>query len=219
MQNLAESAARKLAWEMGTWKSIEIQDHSDAVNEVPFMQGQPKTFQEVRRYIETGAGRRLYDTRLSNDLNEVAVRVDYADGPRCANRSRLDKNGVAGEDQVCITRGFGLESLGMNCRPEPLRYLYVGLKPLPEALPLAQYLGGDRQLSRDCDRFLFTHVKGKDDPAVLIYWLDRETGVTLRVEYYDSEQARAEGRQGYYWRAESLDRVWCAPSDAQIRVC
>jgi hypothetical protein len=206
MESPAESAARKLTWEMGTWKSIEIQDHYDAVNEV-LERGQPRTFQEVRRYIETASGQRFYDTRLSNDLKEVTTDSDYSDGARCANLFRIDKGGVAGEEQVSITRAFGIEREGWSNRPTALNYLYVGLKPLPEALPQAQYLGADKQLNRQCDRFLFTHVKGKDDPEVLVYWLDRETGVTLRVEYYDNEQARTQGRQLGIWTAESLDLV------------
>src|ERR1017187_9447741 len=156
MSNPAESAAHKLAWEMGTWKSIEVRFKSGGENKEPARKpDQPRTFQETCHYIETAAGQRLFDSRLFTDLdNETAVHIDYKDGSKCATLVRYDKDGGTGQEQVTIQRAFGQEGIGFNHRPEPLRFLYVGLKPLPEVLPQAQYLGEGRRLDRKCDRFL-----------------------------------------------------------------
>ncbi|MGC8644144.1 MAG: hypothetical protein ACP5XB_30155, partial [Isosphaeraceae bacterium] len=90
MESPAESAARKLAWEMGTWKSIEIQWHSDDENEVLVRQDQPRTFKQTCRYIETAAGQRLYELRLTSDSDQgTTFCVDYTDGRQCADVFRI----------------------------------------------------------------------------------------------------------------------------------
>jgi|GEM_PF-5680525 len=208
MQNPAELAAKKLAVEMGFWKSFELRYTEDFENKDPHREPTaPRTFLCSYRYIETVAGQRLSDERLVNDLGETLASTYYADGSKCAYRYRVDKNGVAGQEQVTIKRSFATEDLGITHRPEPIRFLYAALTPLYEALPRAKHLGDGRRLERDCDRFLLTSFRGKGDPASMVYWLDRETGITLRFEHYEDEKARAEGRPYYVWNAESLDEV------------
>lgn len=209
MPNAAESAAQKLAWEMESWKSIEIRFHEDFVNKDPARKpDEPRTFRSTDHYIETAAGQRVYDTRMTTELEKgTGVSIEYTDGSKCAQLLRTDEGGVAGQEQVTIKRSFYCENDGVTYRPDPLKYLYVGLKPLHEDLARAEHLGEGRRLDRPCDRFVFTQVNGKNDQRHLVYWLDRETGITLRFEYYDDAKLRSGGRPDHVWNAQSLDDV------------
>lgn len=209
MQGPAESAAKKLAWEMESWKSVELRVRDDFVNKDPARKPtSPQTFWSTSHYIETAVGQRLLDMRMKPDnVDHTRVSIDYTNGSKCAALLRTDKEGVTGQEQVTINRAFSYEDDLVTNRPGLLRYLYVGLRPLHEVLPQAKYLGVGRRLGRECDRFLFTSVKGKGDPAHLVYWLDRATGITLRHEHYENDQARAEGRPYFVWNAKSLDDV------------
>ncbi|MDR3620802.1 MAG: hypothetical protein P4L85_15735 [Paludisphaera borealis] len=210
MPNAAETAATKLTSEMGSWTSIELRYHMDCENKDPARPSSyPRTFRITGRYIETAAGQRLLDERKTTDLktNETTVQIEYSDGSKCASMLRIDTDGTPSREQVGIKRHFYLEDSGSTGRPNQLQYLYVGLKPLPEVLAQAEHLGEGRWLDRDCDRFLFTHTQGKQDPVNRIYWLDRETGVTLRLQYYETDQKRAEDRPYFAWNATSLDDV------------
>jgi len=209
MPSSAAAAAEKLAWELGSWKSIEIRVREDGVNRSPArLPSSPRTFQTFFHYVETAAGQRLFEGRMSNDNDsKTTVSSEYTDGIRYAQLIRTDLPDKPGVDQVAIVRSFGYESDGVTQRPDALKYLYVGLKPLPEVLTRATELGPGRRLDRDCDRFLFTHVNGLKDRINHVYWLDRETGLTLRYEYYDNERKHAEGRPYFVWNALSVDAV------------
>jgi hypothetical protein len=209
MQSPAEVAAKKLAWEMESWKSVELQLHTDFENKDPAREPPfPRTFWSTSHYVETAAGQRFFEMRMKPDnVVETAVSIHFTDGSKCALLLRRDVGDVAGQEQVTIKRAFSYEDRGMTYRPEPLKYLYVGLRPLHEVLPQAEYLGSGVRLNRECDRFLFTGVPGKPDEVSLVYWLDRATGMTLRFEHYDDARARAAGTPHYVWNALSLDEV------------
>ena len=205
-----EAAAEKLASEMEAWTSIEIRYRVDAENKDPARPASdPRTFREFGRYIETSAGQRLLDERMTTDLkeDETTIQIEYCDGSKCASMLRTDTAGSPGREQVTIKRHFFIEDQNSAGRPDQLKYLYLGLKPLPEVLRQAEHLGGGRWLDRECDRFLFTHTNGNQDPVNRVYWLDRETGVTLRLEYFETDQRRKEERPYFVWNAVSLDEV------------
>ena len=85
-----------------------------------------------------------------------------------------------------------------------MKYFYVGLTPLPEALPTAKFLGEGRHLRRDCDRFLFSGVTNNQGTLEFVYWLDRESSIPLRVECFDKDADRIEDHPNYTWSAESI---------------
>ena len=209
MPSPAESAAKKLAWEMGSWKSIEFRLSEDFVNKDPDRRpSEARTYHASYRYVETAAGQRLYENQLINNLeSQTLVSIDYTDGSKCAFLFRADVGDRRGQDQVTIKRWFGQENDGVTHRPEPLRYLYHGLKPLHEVLRAGEYIGDGQRIGRDCDRFLFRPSPGDKDLALRAYWLDRETGVTLRFEHFTDPQAWSAGHPYFVWNAESLDSV------------
>jgi hypothetical protein len=209
MPNPAEAAAKKLAWEMGSWKSIEFRLGEDFVNKDPGRKpSEPRTFHASYHYIETAAGQRLFENRLVSDLNPRSlVSIDYTDGSKCAFLYRIDQGETAGQDQVTIKRWFGRENEGVAHRPEPLRYLYHGLKPLYEVLTAGEYAGEGREIGRECDRFLFKPTPGGKDPAIQVYSLDRETGITLRFEHFANQEEWSAAHPYYVWIAKSLDVV------------
>ncbi len=209
MANPAEMAAKKLAWNMESWKSIELRLREDFEKMAP-TQGPDdvRTFRGDFHYIETAAGQRLSEEPTTADGGDrTLVSIHYSDGARSALLVRVDQGGVPGPEQVSIHRAFGKEDEGgMSHRPEPLRAFYAGLVPLSKALPKANYLGEGRQLGRACDRFHFAGVAGS--PGLnLVYWIDRETAAPLRLEYYADATAYSEGRTTSAWIAESLDEV------------
>ncbi len=209
MSNPAESAAKKIAWELGSWKAIEFRISEDFENTDPQrMPSQPRTFHATYRYIETAADQRMYEYRLNPDNDPgTGIGIEYTDGSRCAQLLRNDTNDQPGQEQVAIKRYFGQENGGYTHRPEPLKSLYVGLKPLPEVLAGASSIGEERRLGRDCDRFLFSRVQGEKDPGLHVYWLDRETGLTLRSEFYRNQQDWSREAPNSVWNAESVDTV------------
>ncbi len=209
MPNPAESATKKLADEMGSWKSIEFRLSEAFENKDPDRKpSEPRTFRASYHYVESAVGQRLYENRLISDLNpETLVSIDYTDGSKCAFLYRRDKGDQLGQDQVTIKRWFGQEKDGVTHRPEPLRYLYVGLKPLYEVLSKGTPDGEGRRLDRNCDRFLFRQVSAEKDPSVHLYWLDRDTGITLRYEYFENQEKMSQGHPYYLWNAESIDTV------------
>jgi len=207
--NPVESAAKKLAWEMGSWRSIDLRLRTDCENTDPAKPTEwPRTFRIAEHYIETAAGQRFYGQRMIVSEKETTfVTLCYTDGSQFTQVNREDKGGAEGREQLTIKRFFQSENNGKTYRPAPLSFLYVGLKPLHEVLNRADYLGTGRHLDRECDGFLFRHFEGAQDSRELVYWLDRETGITLRFEYYGTAALRSEGRPDHVWNAESIDEV------------
>lgn len=74
-------------------------------------------------------------------------------------------------------------------------------------MPQAQRTGEDTCLDRPCVVFLFPHFKTDTEFQDLVYHLDRETGVPLKVEAFKDEATRLAGNSSWIWQAESLDEV------------
>ncbi|MDX2037778.1 MAG: hypothetical protein SFX72_14095 [Isosphaeraceae bacterium] len=207
MNDPAALAAKRLSWELESWKSIEIRSHEDFRNSRNHGPEQFSTYRCEYHYIETAAGERRYDERLMPDGKaDALITQNYHDGTLSANLIRNEVDGIGG-DQVTISRVFAQEDNGFTYRAQPLAQFYVGTEPLPKALAKSTYLGGDRRLGRDCERFLFTKVGTARTATDLVYWLDKATGVPLEVESFANEQDRNEHRVRSIWSAQSLDRI------------
>ena len=88
----------------------------------------------------------------------------------------------------------------------PLLYHYVGREPLHEALPEAEHLGADRVAGRDCEIFRFAQVEWTS-PQDLVYHLDKETSIPLKVESFRDRASFDAGKPLWVWTADKLERV------------
>jgi hypothetical protein len=208
MASPADLAAKQLSWELESWKSIELQIQESFENQTKPNPVSPEfsAYEKGIHYIETAAGQRMYEERTRPAGEREQVSIKYTDGKLAAELLRQEHNGVE-RDQITIQRAFGREGEGWANRPMPLKYLYVGLERLPKALPKAVNVGVDRHLNRPCDLFLFPRVGSGRGATDYVYWLDRATGIPLRVDYYPDEKARSESRPAAVWTAESLDEI------------
>lgn len=203
----ADSAAERLAWELRSWKSIEIRVHANLVNAKasadPMLWSGSDTFSH---YVETADGLRMFEERIVPSSGDEILNMYFSNGKLAADVNRGTLQGKA-QESVIIKRDFGMESkTGWYGVPEPLLYFYVGMRPLHEVLPSAEYLGQGSHLNRDCDLFLFTRAK-HGVQGDFVYALDRETSIPLKVSVFTDANKRAEGTPASTWSAESLDEV------------
>lgn len=206
MADPAETHAERLAWEMESWKSIDFQLRTTyELNELaPDPQRGASKLSE--HYIETAAGQRMFEVRMTLRDGREMRSVYYSDGERCADfkQIKLPEKTI---DSVRIKREFWQEgTLSWRGCPEPLKFYYCGLRPLPEALKAAQYLGSDRHRDRDGDAFLISKASGHAQSDIVLL-LDKVTSVPLKVSFYRSDEDRAANRPHSVWSAESVDEV------------
>ena len=208
MNNPADLAAKRLAWEMESWSTIEMKSHEDMVNNMAakdHTQWAKAHFEH--HYIASATGQRMFEVRITPVGAKVYRQANYFDGARAADVLVSDADGWE-HQYVTIKREFGMEGRAgwVEC-PDPLRQFYVGLVPLPKMLAKAVPLGDARLLNRDCDAFLFPQLQFNDRRMDVVAVLDRETAVPLKFSVYPDATARAEGRPETDWIAESLDEV------------
>lgn len=203
-----ERAAAKLAREIEARRAVEIRVRTEVVGQSapdPAAAGGSRG-EFVDHYIETAAGERFFERRMTFADGTTSRTADYCDGARYAhveyNRSEPEFQNV-----VFITRQFFQEDQSdRRNMPEPLLYLYVGRLPLHKALPNAEYLGESRVLDRPADKFLFRGVRWFQTQDH-VYHLDRATGTPLKVEAFRDDGARSRGEPLATWVAETFDRV------------
>jgi len=197
-----DSAIQALAWETTSWKSMEVVVETARERPKPVHDG--AFVKSTHRYTETQDGKRSFRSENLTVGGDIFPAEAYCDGRRCA----LITFAAAKPHPpvlISLTRGFMLEDrIGFTDRPEPLKYFYVGLVPLHEALPKARQRGESRRLNRPCDRYHFESVKGGGGSLEMIYDLDRATGIPLRVEAYASPADMASGTIAWAWEAESI---------------
>ena len=206
MPTPAERAAKRLAWEMESWKAIELETRSrlEAVGAGP---GMPVTFDENReRYVETSEGQRFGEEESYAKGKLMARASHYGDSKRFAE-VLYDAKDLQRQLAVTINRHYAMEDRGdFAKRPTPLAYFYVGREPLHKALARAENLGTSKVLGRDCDVFLFRGIRWPGGPQDQVFHLDVETAIPLKVEGFANETARRDGKPYWTWTAESLDR-------------
>ena len=202
MDEVAELHADQLGWVLGSWKSITLKSAESFENR-DVGSKQYSAYEASFHYIETATGRRYLEDVTDPEGDAVTKTSRYYTD--ASKSGMLLARAGAPTQQLTIKRAFGTEDKGQTNRPAPLNYLYVGLIPLPEALPQATYLGEKTTSGRICDVFVFAGEQATTTSDVRVYWLDRETSVPLRVEAYASEDARVKGHPLFVWAAKPVD--------------
>lgn len=201
-----ETVADRLAWLLKSWTAIEWRVRKDYRNLSLTDSGGSRLFdayEEIDYYVETATGLRLYQEELHpTDSAAGSTSVNYYDGKRCATLYRKADQGPD-EGQVRITRSFGIESSGGSHRPTPFDTFYFGLRPLDKAIREAVALGEGVQAGRPCDLFL---LRKAQDGASVVYFLDRETSIPLKVVHYATEADRRADRVLFEWSGTALER-------------
>ena len=199
----------RLTHEAGSWKSIELKTNQDFVNSSGSQD--PSMYQRAiyhEDYIETVLGQR-FDRCLDVPAGGVEKLAEYyCDGVKRADVS-FDAGAGSKQSQINIKKSFKYEAhYGMNFRPFPLRYLYyVGNIPLPRALKDAETLGPATVLGRPCETYLLRRFTLGLSPCDLVYTLDRESGVPLKLVGYNDAAGYTGGRPSWRWEALGVEQV------------
>lgn len=205
----AESAARKLAWELESRRAVEVRVRTDIENPGAGRESssvKPDFTAVVLHYIETAAGQRYGDLQALLNGKPTMHSLDYGDGSRFAHVD-YDRSNLEAQRAVFITRQYPQEDRSDKKNlPPPLLYEYVGREPLPKALARAEPVGAGSVIHRPCDAFLFRRV-----PWLVVqdqvFYLDRETGTPLKVVSFRDEEMRKQDEPLWVWEAESFEVV------------
>lgn len=157
-------------------------------------------------YMETDHGERYLDeVRLASGQAQSHER-DYCNGAKCAN-VRFTGDDLDQQETIGIGREFRFEArFGFRDAPPPLRYYHVGLTPLHEALAHAEREGREDVIGRPCDIFVFKGV-GRGAEGLLVYSLDAEATIPLKVAFYSRPDQRAAHAPNWTWEASSFDKT------------
>lgn len=158
-------------------------------------------------YLETDRGERCFDERVIIPNEPISHKCSYCDGKRCANiifsPQEPDRQSV-----VTIGHGFMNEPVfGFIDAPPPYRFYHVGLIPLHEAMATAERMGREQVAQRACDLFHFRDVGPPNMKQSLVYALDEETSVPLRIAAYSNPDRVRDRMPNWVWEATTLDRV------------
>lgn len=208
MQTPVETIASRLSREMESWKAIEIQVQHRLTDTVrTTSKGEAYSGNIEEHYIETATGQRLIQSTVGNPDGEPRRDASFSDGSRFVDITYKPGEG-SDQQQYKINTSFGNEANSMlSRRPQPLSYLYLEHKPLHEQLPKSKPLGSETHLGREGELFLFSGVTWFRQPVDLVYLLDRETGLPLKVTCYASAEARENSDPLWTWEADTFDQV------------
>ncbi|MDG3005804.1 hypothetical protein [Paludisphaera mucosa] len=207
-----QAAAQKLAREMASWNPIELRvrrespPRTDDSSPTPG----PPVVEHFHLIQAPGRFRLESRTRPVDQPRALYVSIEFVHGTHVESVFRIEEPGRTSRESVRVgaDSGFRVASDGVSTRPEPIAAFYLGTTPLDKVLPAAQFVGADRILDRSCDGFLLTpEVEPGSTPPFFVYWLDRETGVPLRVESHSQWVDYAQHRPRSTWSAGSLDEI------------
>jgi hypothetical protein len=209
MNTPQEIASAKLLKEMRGWHAIELTSHANSYDRSIVGSGTKgsNSSEYDFHYIETSTHQRYGDFVLK-DYQGAAHIEAFCDGKRNINfHYAVSKPKLLTE--VRIERHFMGEgsSLWVDI-PIPYYYFYAGMIPLYQAISKATLRGTSKILGRECDVF---HVKqvpmAKGEPLEVVFHLDHETAIPLRVEMFLDAEALAANRSHHRWEAASFDIV------------
>ena len=188
MSTPAEVATNRLAFEMQSCRSIELQVRH-GISRPTEPERRPDYDHLIDHYIETAEGWRKNDNTSFDGMILNGHSQAYFDGSRNAQvgfaRDELSK-----QSQVVLKHSFEAEDKSASTsRPVPLSCLYLGQTPLPEALRKAVHLGTEEVLGRRCDRFSFTDLKWDEHRRHQLFSLDQATAIPLRILTYQNVSA------------------------------
>jgi hypothetical protein len=200
--------AADLLRETASWDSIDV---GVTVTQTVFLQigkNPPQTSVSKERFIETFAGQRYYKRIVPRSHGEEVAWLGYRDGTRCAYVEFKKWPHQGEQHSITITKTFMDEQVtGYVMRPEPLRFNYVGLVPLHEAILKAPRSGSDRVAGRECDVFLLSGVPGRSGHQELVYHLDAATSIPLKVEAFANQDRFKSATPSWVWEATTVDDV------------
>lgn len=182
-----------------SWASIEMRVETNYPRSKP----RSNNFSWMKvSYIERATGERYYEHISRSTDGKMSRSEDYSDGKKFTSIS-YDGPDNRVQKQVTYPSSFGREAdIGVRHCPYPLRIFRVGHEPLAEMLPKGKGLGPSTVLDRPCLRFEFGGFeKGIGRSRVVVYHLDRETGVPLKIERIFADDRKI------VWEALSLDKV------------
>lgn len=208
MVNDAAAHAERLAWEMATWRSVEMRVRVTYQRNEVAPNGD-LAFTEVDQHtIETQAGQRVFHERMLMHNGKRLIQTSYRDGERFA-ASHEDE--VAGQafSAVEILNAYPREGVNrLSNRPAPLQFFYSALEPLPRSLARAESLGEARVSGRECDSFLVKVGDARTKDGLLsTYCLDRATSLPMEVRVYADESSYAARQPLAVWTARALKDV------------
>lgn len=158
-------------------------------------------------YFETDRGERFFDERILVPRQPVSHNSSYCDGRKCANVT-FSAEDPEKQHLVTIDHDFKSEStFGFRDAPPPFRFYHVGLVPLHEALEKAERTGRELVIERTCDDFLFKEVGPPGMKQSLVYSLDEETCVPLKIAAYSGPEQIRDNMPNWVLEATSLDDV------------
>lgn len=160
-----------------------------------------------QRYVETSAGRRLFDNLGTGKGGWISHYAGYSDGTKCAY-VEYDHKVPGKQVAIGISHKFmGEMTHGFLEAPEPYRFSHVGLVPLRQALPKAGRAGSAEVIGRPCEVFHFKAVGSAAKTQLLAYYLDRATAVPLKVVACGGPDELRDDMPNWKWEATSLDNV------------
>jgi len=208
MSKPIELVIADLLRETGSWDSIDAHINITQTLFIAIGDNPPKTSVGEEHYIETFRGQKFYRTTENQSGTEVVGLLGYSDGVRCASVEFKRPPEQDQQHSITVTKTFMNEQLtGYVMRPDPLRWHFVGLIPLHEAIVKASQIGTDRVAGRGCDVFLFSAVPGQRGTQDLVYHLDRATSLPLKVEAFANQDRLKSAEPSWIWEAASLDEV------------
>jgi hypothetical protein len=191
-----------------SWDSIAVQVRAEQTRFVAIGKNAPGAgFVSSERFMETADGERFYEKTDSGRDARVIV-LSYSDGKRCAAVERKRAPYQEEQNSITLTKTFANEQVtGYVMRPEPLRFAFVGLIPIREAVREAERIGDGIVAGRDTAIFLFSGVPSPNVTQDLVYHLDAATSVPLKVEAYANRLRFEAGKPSWVWEAIALDDV------------
>jgi len=163
--------------------------------------------QIAQTYVHTARGQRHFEERAKWENGRTDHRAAYCDGEKCANVT-FGTLAVDKPQTIEISHIF-MDDMSANALriPFPLLSYFVGPKPIVEAVPTGEGMPDENVLHRPCDVFLFRAVGMAERKDDLVYYLDKETSVPLKLVCYTSSELRLNNRPLWAWEATTLDAV------------
>jgi hypothetical protein len=205
----AEQAAQIFEKTWGSWRSIELDTHTERQYDFPLKALPDPFLSDDLHYVETVLGQRLFDQTLKHADGRSMRHTGYCDSQR--NALVLYQPGDASkQSQITISHTFLNEQRpGLSTRPIPFVYNYVGSVPLNEALRSAdvKFNGHEEILGHPCHVFRLPDIPWNQGKNPIVYHIDSATGTPLAVEIFIDEAHYQQKRPLISWKALSLKVV------------
>ena len=208
MPKTLDAIIQDLTRESMSWDSIqcEISIRQDLL--ITIGSTSPRSGTKREEFMALATGPKKYGLYHTSETPPKCVLLGYSDGTRCVSVEYRRPPDEARQRSITITKTFLHEQAsGYVNYPEPLRFQFVGLVPLREAIQRAEQAGPSRVAGRDCSRFYFSGVPGGSGTQDLLYHLDDLTSVPLKVEAYANRDRWAAAKPSTVWEAKRLDEV------------